>query len=111
VLGELRTWIALALAITGCGGRVLDGTCTAEDGGGEWSCADASGIPPVVSACPPNFVPVGGACSSAISGGLVGGGGGNLAADCLACGGNGVGTYWTCTGQGWKATGSYSCEP
>ncbi len=102
----MRMGILLAMTLVACGGKVLDGTCTSEDAGSEWSCADASGIPPVIAQCPAGFVPVGGACSN----GFVGvRGGGNLSADCLDCGGNGIGTYWTCTGQGWKAAGSYAC--
>jgi hypothetical protein len=104
----LRLWIVVAFAVlVGCGGKVLDGTCAADDGSAEWSCGDASGIPPAVSQCPPNFVPVGGACGNA----LVGGGVPNLAADCLDCASNEVGTYWTCTAQGWKSAGMYACHP
>lgn len=114
------TLVAL-VALAGCSGKVLDGTCSPGDAG-NWACEplvpDASDVRPVdLAPCPANVHPsAGGSCSDGIFGGgtgftnapgapLVSG------ADCLACGSGGRGTHWACGAHGWESQGQYLCEP
>jgi hypothetical protein len=121
----IRMWSVLAFAaVVGCGGRVLDGTCAAEDGGGGWSCettpADATGVVTDIAPCLPSFDPHG-SCptsgnlsgpSAPLSGSSSGVGftpvGGS---DCFSCASNGLGTHWVCDAPHWKSAGVYTCQP
>jgi hypothetical protein len=106
-----RVWLLLAIA--GCGGKVIDGNCSALPGGTSWSCAsftESDASPRTVNEC-----------LWATSAGMP-----CTQSECFQCN-DATGTDWVCLSQGmtplstivgrnieigsWKAAGTYSCKP
>jgi hypothetical protein len=115
-------WVALALALAGCGGnKALEGTCTAATGevygntavGGSvptsWSCSSPSGATRTVAQCPTG-VQLGGACGDMTVDTTNPNEPAHVAGptECFACSGN-TGTDWSCASNGWESAGAYSC--
>jgi hypothetical protein len=114
--------VPIAVVLAGCGGKVLDGTCS-PDGSGGWVCTsfgDASATPLDIAQCPSNSDPSGSCASSTIGGpstpptqgqpGFVGVYGAS-SENCFTCDSSGHGTHWTCDSAGWQAAGYYTCRP